>query len=377
MKIIHNGLFLTRPNTGLGQYSTNLLGALAKAMPRDEHIVVVPEPIDLPPPGMTVRVLKPSWESFNRGVALDRWESHDIPRAADGYRADLYHAPYPTPSAHGRFRTVMAVHDVIPWQFPEYRKGLRTKIKLARIMSGIKSADHLTTVSQSAADDIATVALVPAERISVTYDGIGPAYRTRPSKARIASLRRKLGLKRPYILYIGGFDYRKNVRRLIRAFAESGLADSHDLVIAGSVTLPQAGLHDDFTTLNELAERAGVARQLKRPGFVDEADKPILLAGADLFVYPSLAEGFGIPVLEAVGVGTPVAASDIPPIRELFGSAVRLFDPEIVTDIAKTMRQELDAPSGSASARTTLTKRFTWEAAAARTAKVFRQVAKK
>lgn len=380
MKIVHNGLFLTRPHTGMGQYSTNLLAALAKAMPRDQHIILAPEAITEPPPDMTVRMLKPSWGSLQPGMALDRWESYDVPKAAAGLGADIYHAPYPTPPPQAkwrRYQTVMAVHDMIPWQFPQYRKGLRTKYKLRRLLSGIRTADRITTVSKTAAADITAVALVPSSRISVTYDGAGPDYRKRPSSTRIARAKRAAGLRRPYLFYLGGFDYRKNVRTLIRGFAESGLAKSHNLVLAGSVTSGATALHEDFNRLSELLEQAGIARQTKRPGFVAEADKPALMAGADLFVYPSFAEGFGLPVLEALGVGTRVATSDLPVFRELFGNLPAYFDPELPTDLAKTIRQAVGRPPAPANDRAALLKKYDWNETARRTARIFRQLSRK
>lgn len=378
MKIVHNGLFLTRPHTGMGQYTKNLLEALPKALPQAEHVVVVPEPVKDAPKAMTARVLRPSRTGLGRGLALDRWESHDVPHAAAGLRADIYHTPYPTPPVSGPFRTVMAVHDMIPWQLPQYRKTIRSKLKLRRVLEGIQSADRITTVSKSAAADITKLTHVPKDRISVTYDGVDASYRKRPSAQAIAAAKRKHQLRRPYILYIGGFDYRKNVRALIRAFAESGLAGSHDLVLAGAVTAPMSALYDDFHMLDRHLEEAGTAKQTKTPGFVSEADKPALLAGADAFVYPSLAEGFGIPVLEALGVGTPVAASDIPPFKELFGNAVTLFDPTNVPAMAKAIRQTAQHPIAAKRSRgKALAKRYTWGATAARTAKVFRQLAKK
>ncbi|MSU76221.1 glycosyltransferase family 1 protein [Patescibacteria group bacterium] len=362
----------------MGQYATNLLTALPKAMPGAKHIVAVPEPVDVTIPGMTIRVIRPSWQSIQHGVALNHWESHDVPRVADGLGANIYHMPHPTPPVEGTFTSVMAVHDMIPWQFSQYRKGLRSKVKLKRILSGIQSADKITTVSKSAAADIATVAHIPKNRISVTYDGVGPEYRKRPSSRVIAAAKKKYQLRRPYVMYIGGFDYRKNVRRLIQAFAESGLGDSHDLVITGSVTPPTSSLHDDFNRLDHHLKKAGTVKQTKLPGFIPEADKPALLAGADAFVYPSLAEGFGLPILEALGVGTSVAASDIPPTKELFGRAVNLFNPENVTEIAKTIRQTVQHPSAVKKRQgQKLAKHYSWDATAKRTAAVFRQLGKK
>lgn len=376
MKIVYNGLFLTRPNTGMGQYTAHLFEELPKALPKAEHIAIAPGRVATAPPGLAVEVLKPARYGVGEGLALDRWESHDLPQRAVDLGADLLLTPYPTPPPDVDIPVVMTVHDMIPWQIPAYRRSLRSRLKLRRIFEGIRQAEQILTVSKFARDSIVNLAAVDPKQISVVYDGVGDQYRHRPSPAAVAKVRRKLKLQRPYVLYLGGYDYRKNVRRLIEAFAQSGLGATHDLALAGAVTAPPGSLYDDYRQLPELLKTAGIAAQTKRLGFIDEADKPALLAGAVAFVFPSVAEGFGIPILEALGLGVPVAAGKIPSTRELFPGAVTLFDPADPSDLAAVLKRTVNSTSKARTAKgKALAKRYTWSAAAKRAAAVLRDQA--
>lgn len=373
MKIVYNGLFLTRPNTGMGQYTAHLFEELPKALPKAEHVAITPSRVAAAPKGMTVETLKPARYGVGEGLALDRWESHDLPYRAVELGADVVLTPYPTPPADAEIPVVMTVHDMIPWQIPAYRRSLRSRFKLRRILEGIRQADHILTVSKFARDSIVNLAAVEPKRITVVYDGVGDQYRQRPSPAAVAKVRRKFKLRRPYVLYLGGYDYRKNVRRLIDAFARSGLGETRDLVLAGAVTAPPGSLYDDYRQLPELLKSAGIDSQTQRLGFVDEADKPGLLAGADAFVFPSVAEGFGIPILEALGLGVPVAAGKIPSTRELFPGAVTLFDPADPSDLAGALKRTADSKSKTRVAKgKALARRYTWPAAAKRVADALR-----
>lgn len=372
MKIAYNGLFLTRPHTGMGQFTAHLFAELPKALPAAEHVAIVPGRATAPK-GMDLELLKPSHYGLGQGLALDRWETHDLPKRAAALGAGVLLTPYPIPPTDVEIPVVMTVHDMIPWQLSAYRRSLRSRLKLRRILEGIREADRLLTVSKFARDSITALTDVDPRQITIVYDGLDDRYRKRPSTAAIAKVRRTHKLRRPYVLYLGGYDYRKNVRRLIAAFAASGVAATHDLVLAGAVTAPPGALYDDYRQLPELLRTAGIAAQTKRLGFVDEAEKPALLAGAAAFVYPSVAEGFGLPILEALGLGVPVAAGQIPSTRELFPGAVTLFDPADPADLAAVLKRVVKSPPKARIAKgRAVAKRYTWPAAAKRAAAVLR-----
>ncbi len=379
-RIAVNGLFLSRPHTGMGRYTIGLLKALPAAMRGTEFVTFVPEKVklDLPAAVRTV-VVPPKRSLFGRGKALDDWERNRIGLAAGQLKAHLIFQPYPTPPVRNPFDVpvAMAVHDVIPWQLPRYRRSLRSRLKLRGVLRGIRAADHLLTVSKASAKGI-TWASGIRNRITVTYEGLEPEFRKPPPAAAITATRKRFGLTRPFVLYLGGYDYRKNVRGLIRGFAESGLPRGHDLVLAGALTAPASALYEDFHKLPILIAQAGITKQVRAIGFVSEPEKRALLAGADAFCYPSLAEGFGLPVLEALASGTPVAASDIDTTRELFADAYEPFRPDHVEEIAAAVRDAAREPDERKVAKgREWAGRYTWPAAAERTAAVFADLIKR
>lgn len=378
MRVAYNGLFLTRPFTGTGQYTRQFLTAMAGVMKDAELVVFVPERISAElPKSVRVQVLSPSRGWLGRGLALDRWETTDIGDALGDTGVDLYHTTYPTPPVSTAVPTVMTVHDMIPWQFPQYRQGARRRIKLGRILRGIQAADHLCTVSEASKHAINRLTVVAPERVTVTYDGLDAAYFKSAAYQRVRKTKDSFGLERPFILYLGGYDYRKNIRVLIEGFSRSGLADTHDLVLAGALTAPATKLYADFATLPKLVREAGIEHAVRRTGFVDEAEKHALLTGADAFAYPSLAEGFGLPILEALGVGTPVVAAATPVNTELFGRTIQTFEPDKVDLLAKELHGAATKPSAARKkAGRALAKKFTWDRVAERTATAYDRVLK-
>lgn len=374
VRIAFNGLFLTRPHSGMGRYSHGLLPALAKALTNAEILVFVPEPVDFAVPAK-VKVVEVPPKRFwlGRGVALDDWERRTMPRAVAEAGASLYHAPYDCPLPDFRIPAVMTVHDMIPWQFPYYRRSARSRAKAKRKLDGIRRADRIVTVSQASAEAISAVAGVPSQLISVAHESVSEAFKKKPTAAAIKAAAKRHRLPRPYVFYIGGFDYRKNVRGLIAAFARSGLAETHDLVIGGTVTAPNSALYADFHRLSILLRQAGIHGQTRLVGDLEEAEKAAVMAGADCFAYPSLAEGFGVPILEALAVGTPVTASSLPVTRELFAGAVSTFDPYDPDDIATILRRAVDSPPKAmiTRGRTLARTAYTWEKTAKTVARTY------
>lgn len=372
MRIVHNGLFLTRPGTGTGEYSTHLLAELAKAMPEDEHLVLTPDRVKNAPSGLTVKTvpLKRRWRG--RGLALDEWETRGVATVVDELKADVFHSHYPTPPVPTDVPVLMTVHDVIPWRWPQYRASVRRRLKLRRIKKGISMANHILTVSETSKNEILAVTDRHPADITVTFDGVDDSLFRRVSDKETTAITEKYGLTRPFILYLGGYDYRKNVRRLLQAFARSGMARSHDLVLAGALSAPQTALYRDYADLPGLARKHGIASSVQQIGYVPDDEKPALLSAAEAFVYPSLDEGFGLPIAEALAAGTPVIASAIPSTKELFGSAVTMFDPENTNEFAKVLREQLSRPSSTNRSGVDTARRYTWQTVAEKTARAYR-----
>jgi glycosyltransferase involved in cell wall biosynthesis len=262
-------------------------------------------------------------------------------------------------------RAAVTVHDLGYRLFPEaHPPRQRAYLDLTTRTSAARASIVLAD-SEATRADLGRFYGTPAGKIRVVYPGFSA-----PPVGDSAAIRAKYGLPEHYFLYLGTLQPRKNIARLVQAFARWQAAHPGDetaLVLAGA----QGWLFDPAWT-------AGVPRVLL-PGFVDDADKGALYAGALAFVFPSLYEGFGFPVLEAMSCGAPVLCSGTSSLPEVAGDAALLVDPPDVDAIAAGMARLSDdaalrtamAAKGRAQAAT-----FRWEEAAARALAAFEEVAR-
>jgi glycosyltransferase involved in cell wall biosynthesis len=206
---------------------------------------------------------------------------------------------------------------------------------LPRLM---RRLDRVLAISQSTRRDLENFAGVTPERISVVYNGVcGDRFHPRDKNTCQEDLAARLGIPSPFVLYISRLEHPgKNHVRLIEAFASLKRRSElpHKLVLAGS-------RWSGAEAIDAAVEQAGLQGQIHFTGFVDDADLPFLYCAADLFVFPSLYEGFGIPLVEAMLSGTPVCASDRASIPEVVGDAALLFDPEQPQQMAVSMERLL------------------------------------
>jgi glycosyltransferase involved in cell wall biosynthesis len=234
---------------------------------------------------------------------------------------DLLHAQYLLPH-HLRCHTVLTVHDVIYERFPEFF----TRADLYRNKIGVpwscRRADHIITVSESSKRDLVELYGLNPERITVTYLGPAPGYGPIEEVEAKERLRERYQIEGDFILYVGAIQPRKNIPRLLSAFARLKLKHDlpHKLVIVG----PKAWLPGEaFRCLEEHRRRD----EITVTGYVPQEDLPYFYNAASVFVYPSICEGFGLPVIEAMACGTPTITSRGSSLEEIAGDAAVLVDP--------------------------------------------------
>jgi glycosyltransferase involved in cell wall biosynthesis len=320
-----------------------------------------------PPPGLAVRRSRWDTRSPWRRIA---WEQTRL--AALSGRLDLLHGlAYVAPLA-AVCPTVVTIHDLSFIRLPEtFRPGNRLYLTLVTRLS-VRRAARVIADSESTRQDVLALCAAPAERVVTIPIGVGPEFSPAP-QAEVAEWRRRQGLPDRYLLYLGTIEPRKNLVRLVEAYAQLRSADAATppLVIAGA-----AGWY--YEQVFARVEALGLGDVVSFPGYVPEAEKPWWYRAADLFVYPSLFEGFGLPVLEALACATPVVTTAVSSLPEVAGSAAVLVEePDkpaalaqalaaVLTDCSLADRLRQAGPAQAA--------RFTWTATAAATTAVYRAV---
>ena len=238
-------------------------------------------------------------------------------------KLDLFHSPdFVLPPVGGQIPSLLTVHDISFVHYPEtFPRRLVTYLNQV-VPRSIQRATHLLADSEATKADLQACWQVPGEKITVLYSGVHERFQPVTEPEKLTAVRQKYGLgDSPYILSVGTVQPRKNYKMLIQAFQPIAASFPHRLIIGGG----KGWLDDEM-----LAEvnKQGLDGRVHFTGFVADADLPALYSGADLFVFPSLYEGFGLPLLEAMGCGTAVISSNASSLPEVAGQAAVLLPPE-------------------------------------------------
>jgi glycosyltransferase involved in cell wall biosynthesis len=279
-----------------------------------------------------------------------------LPRIGARARVELMHSLASTAPARGRFRRVVTVHDLIYARFPEAHAGLRGRGMRVLVPLGVRHSDRVIADSQSTREDLIDLLGVSSERIDVAPLGLGSTRRAQPLSEMRTRERFGLGQRR-VLLSLSAKRPHKNLLALIGALARIPAARRPLLVLPGYGTWHEA-------ELRERAASLGVAADVRFEGWLEAAELEGLWALADAFVYPSLYEGFGLPVLEAMARGVPVACAEASSLPEVAGDAALLFDPRAEEEIAATIECLLGDPLLAERLRVKgleRARRFTWE----------------
>jgi len=283
-------------------------------------------------------------------------------------RPQIFHSTYYTPPYWPGFRSVVTVHDFIHERFPALLGNAHQFIEQKKNV--IESADIVVAVSHSTRNDILTYTEAEESNIVVIHHGISDAFLTAsPSDTDIGVFRETHKIDGPYWLYVGNRGHYKNFGTLLRAFVNVASQSGGYLVaIGGGPNLEpwQA----------ELLIRNRLEKRVRLLHAMDDANLQIAYAGAAAFVFPSLAEGFGIPLLEAMALGVPILASDIAVFREVAADAATYFDPYDEKSLADAMKKVLDETACRNLVETgrTRVREFSWETATRKLADVYKSL---
>jgi glycosyltransferase involved in cell wall biosynthesis len=350
--------------TGVSRYVERLMTALPGAM-LDAELVAYAGPGVTLGPGVTVR---PAPAGMERPQLRIPYERVVLPILARRDRLGLFHGPVNALPRGLPCRSVVTIHDLALLRWPDQVTGKRYHYLTRAIRDAARLADRVIAVSEATKLDIVELLDVPADRISVTPLGVDARFR-RPTFDALAAFRKRAGIAGPYVLAVGTLEPRKNLIRLLRAFATLAGELPHQLVVVG----PQGWRHAE---LREVVGMLDLGDRLRLTGFVPDDDLPFWYAAADLFVLASLYEGFGLPLLEAMACATPVVTANVSSMPEVAGEAAVYIDPLSVDSIAEGIRRALtsrDVQRRLAQAGVARARDFTWTRTAELTAAVYRE----
>jgi glycosyltransferase involved in cell wall biosynthesis len=285
-------------------------------------------------------------------------------------QVDLLHVPSPWTPTPLDVPLVATMHDVTPFIYPHSLPIAVRLVYKRQLRRTLAEARRIITVSQILFSALSIYAKVDPAKVRVIHNGVSDRFVRLTDQAAIMAVRRRYSLPERFAFWAGDFRPEKNVLFLIQAWArlQNRLSDAPALVLAGAQKMEYRKLR------NEVAKR-GLEGKVLFPGFIGDEDLPAVYSAATVFVFPSLAEGFGLPPLEAMACGTPCVVSNSSSLPEVTGSAALLFDPTSLDAFEQCMTRVLTEPELYARLREAglqQATRFSWRRAADETLALYR-----
>jgi glycosyltransferase involved in cell wall biosynthesis len=371
MKIMIDTRSVDARQSGVGKYVTHLIRGLEAVGRKNHYVLMVTtrQLRDFPNFFSKFDVYTVPFSSENHFLG-DPWEFFLLPNALRREKIDLFHGPaFMAPPFHKHFKSVATIHDLVAFHHPhtiptKYAFYMRYLIKLM-----IRKADGIITDSEFIRHEIIKMFRIKEEIIFTVPISVSDLFKPVGDADRIENLKKRYGIQKRYFLHVGNIEPRKNLINLFRAcdLVWQKLGRDFQLVVVGK----KGWLYSDiFETLKD----AAFARDVVFTGYVEDKDIPALYSGADFFVFPSLYEGFGLPILEAMRCGVPVIASHVASLPEVAGDAALYVDPKDPKDIAEKLLTLADDFSLQESLRQKgflQAAKFSWERTARKTLDVY------
>jgi glycosyltransferase involved in cell wall biosynthesis len=340
MKIGINASFLRKPDTGIGQVTRGFISEIIKDhSDKNEYFLYLEKDIDLTlPKRFHKRIFLPMLWRRDDLIRKVWWEKFLLPRRVKKDGCDVFISLYQCPTFLSKnIRHKMLVHDLIPKVFPEYLDNWRKKIYFHLSCQAIRHADEVVTVSEWSKKDIQKYLKVPKEKIKMAYPSVGAEFFEKGNHEKDNKVLEKYGIFGRYIFYVGGFDFRKNVPGLLRAFKKllkryeiSGV----NLVLGGEDKSKYSPL---FTDIQRETKELEIENEVNPIGFVEQKDMSALYRQCEFYILPSFYEGFGLMPLEAMASGAPAAIAKSSSLLEVGGDAVLYFNPYNTEEMTRVM----------------------------------------
>lgn len=318
--------------TGLGNYSRNVIKSLITHYPQHEYYLFTPrvqenefynEVKDLP----NIQVIQPSSKLFT-----SRWRSYGITKLINKFELDVYHGlsnELPFNIANTKAKKIATIHDLIPFKEDAFRNVIDDYFSKRKMRKACKDADIVTPVSKATADDIVNTFGTDSKKIQVVYQPVGfKAPDTFPD------VRTKYQLPQQFILQVGTVEYRKNIQIIIRAMIQLRNPDLHFVIVGRKTRF--------YKSLASYGSNNGLGHHLHFIDPVSNDDLAGLYNASIAVVYPSLYEGFGLPIIEAISYNKPVLTTRGGCFEEAGGPGAYYCNTESVDEVATTIKKMLE-----------------------------------
>ncbi|MCP4418279.1 MAG: glycosyltransferase family 4 protein [Chloroflexi bacterium] len=356
---------------GIGRYVSQLATHLVPLLAEDERLLLLRylqtgSRWQLPPAGENVVYLQTAVSPFS---LQQQWH---IPRLLRQNEATIYHSAYYLMPYRPGVPTLLTLYDLIPEQFPQLvSPQARLLFRLATRLA-LRAGDHFLAISEATRDAFLARYTIPTTKITAVPLAADARF-TPQAQTAVASLRQKQSLPNKYILYLGINKPHKNLLRLIMAWKVviEQLPDAPPLIIAGA-------WDTRYEEVKTAVSQHNLNKKVRFLGPIPNEDLPTLYSGATLFVFPSLVEGFGLPVLEAMACGTAVACANNSSLPEVGGNAAAYFDPTDSQQMAKVLQnllQDEHKRQGMSKRGLVQARKFSWQETAVATLSHYRNLA--
>lgn len=352
---------------GIGRYARQMTRALLELDRENEYVLLVPSASAEASRASESAMVGQANVSLVRLPLSERalvalWHRLRVPVPVELFsgRLDVFHSPDFALAPVLRARTLVTVHDLSFRRVPECFEPALLSYLNRVVPRSVARADIVLADSESTRNDAIELLRLAPERVFVVYAGVDSRFHRVTDQGFLETVRSRYSLPGRFVLSVGTLQPRKNYMRLIEAFSRLSGVEDVRLVISGA----RGWLYEDiFRRVEEL----GLSSRVLFPGYVAEADLPALYSLSEVFAFPSLYEGFGLPPLEAMACGTPVVVSRASSLPEVVGNAGCLVDPVSVEEIAGALQALLDSPARRADLAeqcVAQAARFTWSEAA-------------
>jgi glycosyltransferase involved in cell wall biosynthesis len=359
---------------GLGIVTDEVMGRMAKSHPEDQFDYYFDRKYDQRFVHSTNVTPHTKHPVTRLPILIRYWLDHPVRKDVVKQKANVFFSPDGFIPLGMGIPKVSMVHDVAYLRYPEHLQPRIRSFYKKWMPRYLAYTDHIITVSEFSKREIIAGYNIPADKISVVYNGITNAYK--PVSEEQKKLTRDRYTKgRPYFVYLGAIHPRKNILTLIKAFEQfkSSHPSEHQLVLAG-----RASWHTE-----EVFKAIAVSKwkdAIHLPGYIATADATVLVASAEAMIYPSLYEGFGLPLVEAMACGVPVICSHVSSLPEVAGNAALLFEPQDVGQLTQHMKSIAEEESLRKELITLGHERsryFSWDKAAGQVYEILSRFAKK